>query len=482
MAADNHSNVLTSPDYSEVYSRFSSGLSFADIPKSVVDVTTIDIYDTLACIYAGFTAAGTQEVRELVLDWGGKPEAVILGTNAKVPAPQAAWCNGMMAHARDYDDTHDRAVLHAAVSVIPAAIAAAEIAGRPISGEEFYTAVISGLEMICRLGVSTKIDIMQTGFLYTSLYGYFAATATAAKILGLSAEDTHNAMGLVLAQAAGSHQATRDSALTKRMQPGLAARAAIASVMMAKKGIRGARLVFDGADGVNRIYVKGAIDHDAARTDLGKVFQMEDLSFKPFPCCRFNHTAISAALALRAQPGFDLSKASEIRAYTNSQGFQAVCTPLDVRQAPQTVVNAQFSIPYNVACALLNGKVGLADFVPEALDRPDVLALTARVMPHVDADFDAKWGRNVCPTRVEAVIDGKLFTAQVDLPKGGPANPMTSADLHAKLEDCLSFGGFDVGSAAVFEEVVAGLLASKDVAADLHRLNAGIVKGLRLAA
>ena len=126
--------------------------------------------------------------------------------------------------------------------MIPAAIAATEIAGRPISGAEFYTAVVSGLEMICRLGVSTKMDIMQTGFLYTSLYGYFAATATAAKILGLSAEDTHNAMGLVLAQAAGSHQATRDSALTKRMQPGLAARAAIASVMMAKKGVRGARL------------------------------------------------------------------------------------------------------------------------------------------------------------------------------------------------------------------------------------------------
>jgi 2-methylcitrate dehydratase PrpD len=476
MAPDSHSNVMTSPDYAEVYSKFSSGLTFSDIPKSVVDVTTIDIYDTLACIYAGFTAAGTPEVRELVLDWGGKPEAVILGTNAKVPAPQAAWCNGMMAHARDYDDTHDRAVLHAAVSVIPAAIAATEIAGRPISGQEFYTGIIAGLEMICRLGVSTKIDIMQTGFLYTSLYGYFAATATVAKILGLSAEDTHNAMGLVLAHAAGSHQATRDSALTKRMQPGLAARGAIASVMMAKKGVRGARLVFDGADGVNRIYVKGAIDHDAVRADLGRVYQMEDLSFKPFPCCRFNHTAIAAALELRAQPGFDLGKVSEIRAYTNSQGFQAVCTPLDVRHAPKTVVNAQFSIPYNVACALLNGKVGLADFVPEALDRTDVLALTARVMPHVDAEFDAKWGRNICPTRVEAVIDNRVFSAQVDQPKGGPNNPMTSADLRAKLEDCLRFGGFDVDSATVFEEVVAGLLNSENVAADLSRLNAAVAK------
>ena len=125
---------------------------------------------------------------------------------------------------------------------------------------------------------------------------------------------------------------------------------------------------------------------------------------------------------------------------------------------------------------------GAADFVPEALHRPEVLALTARVMPYVDADFDAKWGRNICPTRVEAVVDGKVFTAQVDLPKGGPANPMTNADLRAKLEDCLSFGGFDVGSANVFDEVIAGLLTSKDVAADLHKLNTGIVKGLRLAA
>ena len=478
MAEDSATVGPQEPDFAEVYAAFSSGLSFDDLPPALVEAVTLNLFDTLACSTAGVTATGIPELFELVADWGGKPEATVLWSDLRVPAFQAAWVNGSMCHARDYDDTHDKAILHAGVSVIPAALAAAEIAPGPVSGKDFYAAVAAGLELICRLGCSTRLNVIQTGFLYTSLYGYFAATVAAARVLKLSAQDTHNALGLVLTQAAGSHQVTRDAAWTKRMGPGFGARGALTSVAMAMKKIKGVHRVFDGVDGLNRIYLQSSLDGEAARRGLGERYDFADLSYKPYPCCRFNHTAIDAALELRKQVGFDWRAVTAIRAYTNSAAFQAVGTPLEIRQAPTTIVQAQFSICYSIACALVNGSVGLKDFATEALSRPDIAALTARVTPVIDEEIERVWGRNVGPTRVEAMVGNTAFTAQVDEPKGGVGRPMSKVDLRHKLEDCLAVGGFDPASADAFEAIIGELRDSRDVAADLRRLNQTIRGGI----
>ena len=163
------------PDFAEVFARFSSALTVDDVQRRTLDAARLNVFDTTACAIAGFRAPGVQEVLDLVRDWGGKPEAQVLWTDLRVPAPQAAWINGIMAHACDYDDTHDKAILHGGISVIPAAIAAADMAGRPVTGKEFYAGVIAGLELICRIGVATRIGIIPAGFIYSSLFSYFAA-------------------------------------------------------------------------------------------------------------------------------------------------------------------------------------------------------------------------------------------------------------------------------------------------------------------
>ncbi len=99
-----------------------------------------------------------------------------------------------MAHARDYDDTHDAAILHAGVSVVPAALAAAELRGG-CSGADLIAGIAAGLELVCRLGVATTIGIIESGFIYSSLFGYFGAAAAAARVLGFDAADTLNAHG-----------------------------------------------------------------------------------------------------------------------------------------------------------------------------------------------------------------------------------------------------------------------------------------------
>ena len=145
--------------------------------------------------------------------------------------------------------------------------------------------------MTCRLGVAIKVDIIESGFIYTSLLGYFGATAAAGRALGLTPEEMVNAFGIVYSSVAGNHQVTRDASLMKRLQPGLAAQAAVVAVQLAERGIRGAQNVFEGADGFFRVYFRNRVDVDVMRKDLGKRFELLNLSYKPYPCCRDTHAA-----------------------------------------------------------------------------------------------------------------------------------------------------------------------------------------------
>lgn len=434
------SDAMVGADYSAVFADFASSLSIDRMPEEAIAAAKTDLFDTLACAAAGISASGVTELAGLVVDWGGKPEASIWCTNARVPAHHAAWVNGMMAHARDYDDTHDEAVLHAGVSVIPAAIAAAELNSKA-TGADLLAGMAVGLELICRLGMATSIGIIESGFMYTSLFGHFAATAAAARVMGFDRDQTINALGVAYSQAAGTHQVTRDAALTKRMQPGFAAKTALISVALTRVGIRGAQDTFEGVDGLFRTYLRGRYDPTVLRDGLGECFEFINLSYKPYPCCRFDHTAIDAALQIRRELGDKIASIRKITALVNKQAYEAVCTPVGMRKSPETIVQAQFSIPYTVACALVKGSVGLADFTDAALRDPAVRALAAKVDARVDEQIERDWSRNISPTRLVVETDSGTFEARADYPRGDRRAPMSKEDFDRKMSGCLEISG-----------------------------------------
>jgi len=424
-------------DFAIQLAGFASGLKLEALGEEVVDAVRADLFDTLACAIAGSSAPGVAEVRSLVGQWGGTPQASVWMFGERVPAHHAAWVNGTMAHARDYDDTHDAAVLHAGVSVIPAALAAADLKGS-VSGGDLIAAIAAGLETISRLGLATRIGIIESGYMYTSLMGHFGATVAAARVLGLDAGQMVNALGIDYSMVAGNHQVTRDAALTKRMQPGFAAMSALIAVQLAVQGIRGAQSTFEGEDGFFRVYLHDRVDRDAVRADLGLRYELTRLSFKPYPCCRFDHTAIEAALRLRPALEGRLDQIRAIRVGVNHQAFQAVCTPEEIRRAPRTIVQAQFSIPYTVAAALIDGEVGLGHFTDQLAARHDIIALAGRVEAFVDPDIEARYGRTISPARLSIDLDdGRTLTEWVEVPLGHPDRPMSRADFGRKAADCL---------------------------------------------
>jgi 2-methylcitrate dehydratase PrpD len=261
--------------------------------------------------------------------------------------------------------------------------------------------------------------------------------------MGFDRDQTINALGVAYSQAAGTHQVTRDAALTKRVQPGFAAKTALISVAMTRAGISGARNTFEGIDGLFRTYLQGRYDPAVLRENLGERFEFLNLSYKPYPCCRFDHTAIDAALEIRAQLGGEIAGIRRISARINKQAYEAVCTPIAMRKNPKTIVQAQFSIPYTVACALLKGRVGLADFTEAALGDKAVLALAAKVDAQIDEQIERDWSRNISPTHLMVETDGGIVEARIDLPRGHAEAPMGREDFDRKMAGCLEASGLN---------------------------------------
>jgi 2-methylcitrate dehydratase PrpD len=314
-----------------------------------------------------------------------------------------------------------------------------------VGGADLIAGIAAGLETISRLGLATRIGIIESGYMYTSLMGHFAATLAASRVLGLDHTQTVNALGIDYSMAAGNHQVTRDAALTKRMQPGFAAMSAVIAVQLARRGVRGAQSTFEGEDGFFRVYLHDRVDRERVREGLGRRFEFTRLSFKPYPCCRFNHTVIEAALRLRAGLSGRIDRIRSIQVGLNHQAFQAVCTPEEIRRSPKTIVQAQFSVPYTVAAALIDGEVGLGHFTPDLADRADIMALARTVQPRVDPEIEARYGRTISPAQVEIVLDdGQRMTEWVEMPLGHPDRPMSRDDFDRKAADCLRASAVDL--------------------------------------
>jgi len=168
-------------DFAIVLARFACGLSLGDLPPPVIAATKANVFDTLACAVAGSGARGVAEARDLAIEWAGAPQATILAFGNRVPAHHAAWVNGTMAHARDYDDTHDAAILHAGVSVVPAALAAVELRSGARGGD-FIAGVAAGLE-IAKDKRAGFFLIPAVGGTFGALGGYAFGTRMRTRIL-----------------------------------------------------------------------------------------------------------------------------------------------------------------------------------------------------------------------------------------------------------------------------------------------------------
>ncbi len=432
-------------------------VKYNDLPKDAVKITKKFILDTLATTTAGSSAPRCERVVELVKDWGGKEESSIMIYGGKVTSENAALANSTMAHALDFDDTHDEAVVHSYISVLPAALAMAERVGG-VNGKDLITAVAVGTDLMCRLGLAS----FGHDWVYSSTMAYFGATVAAGKILGLSEDKLHQAMGIAYSQCGGNLQCAKDGGLVKRMQPAFAAKTAITSSILAQKGITGARDIFEGQFGFFPSYHKGIYAREVVIKELGKVFEGANASVKLYPCCRYTHGSIDATLSIVQKNDIKPDDVVEVASHVTQDTYNIVGKPFEIRESPQ--VDAQFSIPYTVAVAIVRKNVFIDDFfVDKIKGDTQVLQLANKVRVVVDQE---PIGKGLAPCEVEIrTRDGKVSSERVEILRGDPRKPASVEEVAQKFRQCAAFSAKPIATEKI-EEIIR-IISNLETVADV---------------
>ena len=454
----------------EAFIELSQGLRWSSVDPATRAMLRRELLDYCGAAVAGRAAVGIPAWLKVLIDCGGRADAHVLG-GPRLPAQTAALCNGYFGHVLEMDDTHDEAVLHAGAAAIPAALAAAGMRGG-VSGAQFCEAVLLGIELTCRLGVATRLSLVEGGWIYTSLLGHFGAALAAARILDPRPEILRNALGIVYCLASGNHESTREGATTKHVQPGFAAGNGVLAAMMAANGLDGVRQPLTGEDGLARAYLRERFDQARALRDLGLRWEIDRLSFKPYPTCRLTHPAISAALELRAQLGEDSGRITRVELLMGAQAHDVVGREIAERRAPATRIAAQFSVFWTVACALEYGEVTPHQLASEIPPSPRMQAAIARVSAQVDARGSE---RDVGGCALRAFGPFGSREVRHDNARGHPDFPLSEAELRAKFDANLRFAGVDDGTGGRLALAIGQIDEAADLGA-FAELLAGVVR------
>jgi 2-methylcitrate dehydratase PrpD len=356
---------------------------------------------------------------------------VIIGTEQKAPYLYAALANGASAHAIEMDDVNNEASLHPGVVVFPSSLATGEMVGA--DGKEFIEAVVSGYEVMIRLGRALGPEnSYKRGFHPTGTCGTFGSSIAASKLMGLKEERMVNAMGIAGSQAAGSMEYLAQGAWTKRFHAGWAALGGMTAAQLAQKGFRGPSSIIEGRDGFLHAYSNGS-DPSKVLEGIGSWFGVIRTSVKPHACCRYMQPPIDAVLKIVKENDLQPDQVEKIRLGLLRAGSQLIAEPFESKYSPQSIVDAQFSAPFGAAVALLYRKAGLDEFQLSKIKSENVkraMRLVECVVdPELDRTFPKQWGA----TAEILNREGKKYFAKVDYCKGDPENPLSWDELIEKF-------------------------------------------------
>ena len=370
----------------------------------------------------------------LISNGNGAHLASIWGSNERTNLRTAVFFNAMLGHTLELDDVHTRSKTHIATVVVPAAWGLAEVLHKP--GKKLLEAVICGYEVMSRIGMGFGVSSHRNkGWHVTSTAGTFGAAAACAKLLDFTPEQVLAALGLAGTQSFGTWAFLSDGATNKVLHPARAAASGLESCLLVLGGMRGSAHILDAKDGGIFPRMSDEYNDSLVDKDLGKVYEILQVDKKPYPCCRSSHCVIDGVLALRRENHLQAENVESIQVSTYLVGLKQ-CGLSDTSKVPKLPTQAKFSIPYVAACALLEGSVGLNDFLPEKIQRPEIQALLRKVTVREDSAFTARypdhWGCKVSIT----LKNGETSEKVVKDASGSVYSPLTDSQLQAKVRTC----------------------------------------------
>jgi 2-methylcitrate dehydratase PrpD len=467
--ADNHAT--------QRLAQHAAALGYDALPAALVTMLKQCVLDTLGVtIGASGLAPEAKILADYVTEAGGKAESTLLGFGTRATAAQAALVNGSLGHMLDYDDVG--AGGHVSIVTIPVALALAEkcsAAARPVSGGDLLAAIAAGTDIHTRLNQAIQIPdwTIAEGWFPTQMFGFISGAAAAARVLGLDAAQTENALGIGFNQMSGSRQMAVGAATHMRsMQAGFSSQGAVLAAELAARGIVGSKQVIEGRYGLFRTYVRdSAPDWPALLGGLGKDFPLlAKHGFKVWPACGYTRATNTAVLELRNEYKIKPAEVEAITVIGGTGGAQLLSEPIEAKRRPQLSIDGKFSIPFTTAIMMTHGNVQLRDYTDAALRDPAVLAMADRVSWRADPSAAVPVGGESAlsrPTVEIRLIDGRTLSRKADGVPGDPRHPIAQDQLEAKFRDCMAFAAKPVSAQNVERAItlIADLENLEDAAA-----------------
>jgi 2-methylcitrate dehydratase PrpD len=415
----------------QTIAEWATTLSADDVPEDVATHAKLHFLDTIGCGYAASALGVATEGRTTMAELGGEGQSSVIGLDGALPAPNAAFANGMICHGLDFDDTHADSVSHVSVVVCPAALATAEAQGA--SGAELLAAIVVGNEIVTRVGAAASGLFHARGFHPTAICGIFGGTAASARLIGADAATTASALGIAGSFAGGLFAYLDDATATKPFHPAWAAHGSLLAARLASLGGEGPAGVLEGRFGIYHAFVgaeKGELPIEEQLSDLGSRWETPRIAYKPYPACHFIHGSLGATAGLSP---LDPDEIEDILVSIPEAGVALVLEPADRKFAPRTVYEAKFSLQYSTAAMLVHGAAGLPAYSDEAIADQRVVDLAHRVR-YATKEYDTYPGAFPGGVRI-TMRDGQVHEAELPHQRGGPENPLSADEVRAKFRE-----------------------------------------------
>lgn len=429
---------------------FAAAARLADLSRSAVHAASRLVLDTLACAVAGTSAPSTGIVASVVAGVGGAAEATLVAGGGRAPCAAAAHVNTHAANALDADDTLLYTGHLGAVAVMPT-LAAAERQGS--SGADFLAAVAVAYEVAGRIGLSLQVFDVVEGMLTLAPVGgnswqSFAATVGAGRLLGLDAGRMAQALGITGVTAPPPaarlfNRAEGPRAMTKYSMPGVQAEVGVRAALLAEASFTACRSVLDGEDGYWRMQGSLGFDRASLVAALGESWLVEESSLKPYPSCRFSHTALDLFLALVEAHELAPDEIERVEVGVHGAAMALGMGRTDVT----TPVDGQFSIPYLLAVAARRIPPGPAWYAEATLRDGAVRRFMEKVALVMEPGANEAIERQCraerrftrAPGSVTIQARGRTFRGESDVARGDPFDERTRLSDEALAEKVRGF-------------------------------------------
>lgn len=416
--SEHHATPSGTPEVTKLLADWVVSLKGTDIPAEVRREGLRTFVNWVGCAVGGARHETVDAALRAITPFSGPQTSTVLGRPERLDALKTTFINGISSHVLDYDDTHLKTIIHPAGPVASALLALAEV--RTMSGEDFLTALIVGVEVECRIGNSVYPHHYDRGWHITGTAGVFGAAAAVGKAIGLNRQQMQWAFGIAATQASGLREMF--GTMTKSFHPGKSAENGLLAALLAEAGFDSSERALEAPRGFACV-MSDKQDWDEILGDLGTRWESALNSYKPFACGIVIHPTIDGCQQIRAEIGDRVNDIAKVHLTTHPLVLE-----LTGKRTPKTGLESKFSVFHSAACALLRGDGAPTAFTDEVVSLPEIIELRDRIEAVADpACHEASVTIDV------TFRDGSTLQKHIERAIGSSDVPLTDAQVDTKF-------------------------------------------------